>query len=1202
MPDPTRVPSPTPAPTREAPQRQAETRSPAETRARLAGHYSTGARLAGAARPPDDALRALMRGAGNRAVSGLLSAPRPSFSAATAHPALAALPARPAPVQRDARPDGAGATPDAIHHAASAGLATPARALPYLGELRRAFGPHRVDTLRAHISPDACDAMGAHAYATGDHLVFGGAPSLREVAHEAAHAIQQRGGLRLDGGVGRTGDRHEQHADAIAHGVTRGHKVDRLLDHYADPKLSSGMPSPMPSGMPSVQRLTMRQERLSARARSIYDQKAMAFEVALGNKLAEAPETHGVAELMLARVQKIVDAWAAKTGQALDDVYAEEFGWRGGDQYYGAFLMTAANIKEVFKNARNKPLRTKLKVVYNAVRNNNLAKWLKVAGEELTKKTSKSIEVLHEQRPVTDTRLVKVKPGFAKQSGLDQLLRRRELTLLGDLAQREKQARIDPEVKPGTHVHVHSHQIYSDALKWKDQTSKSNQHRIAQVMGPTPVMLQRTLHYKELPDLQPEEADQILTDELQPPLLRQPNTLQQFKMSRKDTKLPWSQGSMFYRVDPNSDTATEARKIQAHLEAGISGSTDLMLHAAQYLGIYDDQLYNLRLAMLAWMLPNRDHSYYEIMKAAEYYGLAFWQNPSQPGMEYQHPLNLKPMRVHQFKDLLPEKQFPAYFLTNTFKRTIEGDLHDPGFNVNHMQNWFGTRGVPAHVASNLTQSQLAWLDALETDVDHAIARLGGRHDNRNSMLEELRRAPGYTELARDLPNTEALLATLVETQARAALTGLGVPLMMFTRPGAPVEYYRDLLWLCSAVRTGTFDLQPDADRQANAREVARLRTDGTTQGLQAFIGTPFQLLFAALLREQGAGVESAGYDLIGMGDPRGALVLRGVPEVFASRVRSLASSAELDAVLTALDVHIANATVTTPNLDALGVLAPTTIGDLGDNGFKTAIAGYTVKKGGVIPPDSIYRRFAEIARIRTRGAITETGDDLDVELRASLRKFARDTDDTLDFRFAAKRNIARPTLDNNMNRMDQLWNDTHAATYRGLSDAELIAINEYSRLGGMGSWQSTLEGMDARKGVDRMGTMAPMLKAAISGLQRLPVHTGTVYNGQRFDASAPNAVLIAFNMYPMGTVIRQDNFLSAAKTFGSSFGSKPDYDLVWVISHIKTGRDIQPISTNFGEEEVLFAPGARFMVQSVQRIADPLDAMNGKILVHMREI
>lgn len=1193
MPDPTRVPSPAPAPTREAPQRKAETRAPAETRAQIAGHFSTSARLAGAARPPDDAVRALMRGAGNRAVSGLLSgslsAPRPTL---------------PGPVQRDARPDGAHATPGAIHHAASAGLATPARALPYLGELRRAFGPHRVDTLRAHISPDACDAMGAHAYATGDHLVFGGAPSLHQVAHEAAHAIQQRGGLRLDGGVGRSGDRHEQHADAIAHGVTRGYKVDGLLDHYADPKRSSGagMASGMASGMPSVQRLTMRQERLSARARSVYDQKAMAFEVALGNKLAEAKETHGVAEVMLARVQKIVDAWAAKTGQSLDDVYEEEFGWRGGDQYYGAFLMTAANIKAVFKDARTKPLRTKLKVVYNAVRNNNLAKWLKVAGEELTKKTSKSIDVLHAQRPVTDTRLVKVKPGFAKQSGLDQLLRRRELTLLGDLAQREKQAPVDPEVNPGTRVHVHSHQIYSDALKWKDETSKSSQHRIGGVMGGAPVMLQRTLHYKELPDLQPEEADQILTDESRPPLLRQRGVLEQFKLSRQQTKLPWSQGSMFYRVDPTSDTATEARKIQAHLEAGISGSTDLMLHAAQYLGIYDDQLYNLRLAMLAWMLPNRDHSYYEIMKAAEYYGLAFWQNPSQPGMEYQHPLNLKPMRVHQFKELLPEKQFPAYFLTNTFKRTLEPDLHDPGFTATHMQNWFATRGVPALVASTLTQTQLAWLDALETDVDHAIARLGGRHDNRNSMLEELRRTPGYTELARELPTTPTLLNTLIETQARAALTGLGVPLMMFTRPGAPVEYYRDLLWLCSAVRSGTFDLRPDADRQANAREVARLRTDGTTQALQGFIGSAFQLLFAALLREQGAGVESAGYDLIGMGDPRGALVLRGVPEVLVGRLRDPGSPAELDAVLTALDLHIANGTVTTANLDALGLLAPAVVGDLGANGFKTAIAGYTVKNGGVIPGDSIYRRFAEIARIRTPGAITETGDELDVELRASLRKFNRDTDDDLNFRFAAKRNIARPTLETNMGRMGQNWNDTHAAAYRGLSDAELIAINEYSRLGGMGGWQGTLEGMDAHKGADRMGTMAPMLKAAISGLQRLPVHTGTVYNGQRFSASAPNAVLLAFNMYPMGSVIRQDNFLSAAKSFGASFGSKPDYDLVWVISHLKTGRDIQPISTNFGEEEVLFAPGARFMVQSVQRIADPLDPMDGKILVHMREI
>ena len=78
--------------------------------------------------------------------------------------------------------------------------------------------------VHAHIGPTAraaSDAIGADAFTSGGHIVFAAAPDLRLAAHEAAHIVQQRAGLNLDGGVGRIGDRHERVADAVADRVIR---------------------------------------------------------------------------------------------------------------------------------------------------------------------------------------------------------------------------------------------------------------------------------------------------------------------------------------------------------------------------------------------------------------------------------------------------------------------------------------------------------------------------------------------------------------------------------------------------------------------------------------------------------------------------------------------------------------------------------------------------------------------------------------------------------------------------------------------------------------------------------------------------------------------------------------------------------------------------------------------------------------------
>jgi hypothetical protein len=127
-------------------------------------------------------------------------------------------------------------------------------ALPHLDTIQRAFGHHDVRGVGAHVggaAADAAAAIGARAYATGDAVAFASSPDLHTAAHEAAHVVQQRGGVRLAGGVGRAGDRYEQHADAVADLVVRGASAEALLDTMAHRGAAGG---------PAVQRLLVEVE------------------------------------------------------------------------------------------------------------------------------------------------------------------------------------------------------------------------------------------------------------------------------------------------------------------------------------------------------------------------------------------------------------------------------------------------------------------------------------------------------------------------------------------------------------------------------------------------------------------------------------------------------------------------------------------------------------------------------------------------------------------------------------------------------------------------------------------------------------------------------------------------------------------------------------------------------------------------------
>ena len=117
-----------------------------------------------------------------------------------------------------------------VHEAAERGKSSPASEMPHMEKIQRAFGQHDVSDIQAHTGESSANEMGAEAYATGNHVMFGStAPDLHTAAHEAAHVVQQSRGVNLAGGVGQVGDAHERNADAVADRVVAGESAVDLL-------------------------------------------------------------------------------------------------------------------------------------------------------------------------------------------------------------------------------------------------------------------------------------------------------------------------------------------------------------------------------------------------------------------------------------------------------------------------------------------------------------------------------------------------------------------------------------------------------------------------------------------------------------------------------------------------------------------------------------------------------------------------------------------------------------------------------------------------------------------------------------------------------------------------------------------------------------------------------------------------------------
>lgn len=621
----------------------------------------------------------------------------------------------------------------------------------------------------------ASKMIGAQAFTIGNHVAFASAPSLHTVAHEAAHTVQQRGGVQLLGGVGAAGDRYERHADAVADVVLRGGSAESLLDQYAGGDAAGGDSVQRSAGEGSAVQLKGeyaglppdKKDDVDKKAVENYKMRAELFEVNMPAIINQHPSVTTVVDKMLAKVKTIFEAWATATDQLTitsaikDSAYKRAFKFAGGDRYFGSFRMRAEDIRKVFTDA-SQPLRKKLKVVYNAVRNNNLSMWLKLAAAEMMN-IKKGITDAVEYQSRVDTAWdvdattkaqtrkaddewtsVSVKQGFAKASGLDTVLSANsdaKLKSLDAINQKEKMY-LAPD-------------MFSDALGWAPDTVAASQDRERNTSGKV-----HALQHRDVPDLTMAEIHQIQKNRGDWTYSHGSKRKKAFK-SRPDEFIPWEQGGDYYQIKKGSQLEKDAEEFKARLVAGVSGSTDLMLHAAQQLGMSDADLKSLRLAMLGWMLLNRDHSFYEIMRAAASYGLPFAIDKANPGLEYETAGNFDPMDPALLLPILGGI-YPRYFLSEPFKDFIT--IH------HYATDTIVTTGIPRHMLEGLPQQLVVALHYLDNLVASTAFDSTKPVQNATAM-GVLEASAQYKELATGVGGTNAglMLACLVRHRHTAAV-------------------------------------------------------------------------------------------------------------------------------------------------------------------------------------------------------------------------------------------------------------------------------------------------------------------------------------------------------------------------------------------------------------------------------------------------
>jgi hypothetical protein len=992
------------------------------------------------------------------------------------------------------------------------------------------------------------------------------------------------------------------------------------------------------------------QKRVDARAEQLFAQKAEEFEAKMAPVLLDSAPAKEIVQEMMAKVAKIVDAYAQHVGRNQNSVYEEEFRFGTGDKYYGAFLMTAANVRRVLTDTQHQPLRLQLKLIYNAVRNNNLAKWLKLAASELGGHHDHALHRIDDAH----IQALPVAAGFAKDSGLKKVLKKnRGVRHAAEDAADHERKQVD--IGHGVKRDVQHAQGMSAVMQTAPALAPT---RIAKRYGANdgmPMDEQETVKRGDLADLTVAEIQQLKQNAGKPVGAVDDAKRGRF-VAKGVRKIPWEQGREGIDVFPNSEVERQATAIHARLDAGISGSTDLMMHAAQNLGMTSaDDLRKVRLALLGWMIANRDHSFYEIMTAAENYGPAFVRRDGsgvKPAYFYEAKDNFKPFDVKRLKTLLPEREFPGYFLSARNKDALAQAL--PPQLVNRSYGETGTalrqRGIPLDVLTHLSHEQdrdsFAFLEVLDEAVmaapfDAAHTPVANR---KNGWLRRtLRKSVAFLHLIHKYPvHADLMLSALIhhyhpaaetkedqlmvqaaaalmpianatnpnDAALRAALVARGAPdSLALDDRACPTFIVEQLLRLDGMVVASAFDTTgaPTAPA-ANARKLAELRSTRIWSDLCAFFGDDVQkesgtanLVLHGFIHHHHAGLERIAFQAI-QPEKQDALQ-RGVPDL---AMRNLAAGdwANLRALCDAIRViagGAGNDAAKRGQLQALDA-APAHAAIKGKLGtwFLAVVASVARTEHIDIDPDARMKLAGDLALVVRPGAVQPAA------LAANYPGW-----NTAAARQQLTANIAFHQNDAASPAKTAL--DNSAVALGNLSDRELYGIKTYTGFAGTGPWGRAIQNRDYTPGghqMDKLGGSIEKIKAAVSGLNQLPVYTGgDVFSGTPWPAIDRNndreVRRHLIDHYPLGKLISWVDFLSSSKRKEACYAytKTPNYDLLWIIKDVRTGRDVQLASAKEDEEEVLFAPGWRLVVTKVENnLHNAASLYNGKLCVYLSEV
>lgn len=527
--------------------------------------------------------------------------------------------------------------------------------LPFQAQIQKSFGPYDISGVKSSSGPLAQRAnhmMGSEAMTRGEQVAFKGPTSLHVAAHEAAHVLQHRTGLRIPGGVGTPGDRHERFADSVASGVTAGRSVAGLLDRTVGTKARTAK---RPRSDAPVQMFTKIggkeaaevKDRISKRGGAgvsvgvkddfytgtkgtglvatgvasmardtAFETAALRFEQGLGTLAYNHPKTQSICDNAGAKVLAYFNAKYAKSKakvQEIDDGLSamgiSDPGWGGA----------------VGKSAR-------------AVR-------------EVLERGSVNERASHVEAFVRDILATDIMEnevdwrGFAKSSGYNEELLEegyKKVAFTGD-----RYLIYDTDESSATGMQWHTRANVDDVRK---KTKKDDPFHPSSVKAPKKIDLEPVDGPKKKREIK--GGDQAVTtrdiDRIEKTgpsgmgvkLGAGEKAFQKAK-SGDDKTLAWVEGARVYALNELDGWVYAQRQLSLPLVAGTSSTSARIMQSFRFLGAGSAD--DARLVAIGTMLVGRHHSLVEVMEAGKRYGAS----PYREGPQMYHdiaPLTDKEIR------------------------------------------------------------------------------------------------------------------------------------------------------------------------------------------------------------------------------------------------------------------------------------------------------------------------------------------------------------------------------------------------------------------------------------------------------------------------------------------------------------------------------------------------------------------------------